>query len=111
MSYYRKFIRGYSEVEAPLRAKVAAPEAWRKKGGAVPYTTEELEAWTKLRQALIQEPILAHPDWTRPFELHCDGGHAEGLGAVLCQRIDGQERVISFASRSVAAAEINYNVW
>ena len=57
------------------------------------------------------EPVLAHPDWSRPFELHCDGGQAEGLGAVLCQRIDGQERVISFASRSVSATEANYNVW
>ena len=111
MSYYRKFVRGYSGVEEPLRAKVARPEAWRKKGGAVQYTDEEMTAWTKLRQALMEEPILAHPDWSRPFELHCDGGQQEGLGAVLCQRIDGQERVISFASRSIAAAEMNYSVW
>ena len=112
LSYYRKFVQGYSKIEAPLRDKVNAPVgAWRKKNGMVAYTEKELSAWNILRGALMVEPVLAHPDWTKPFELHCDGGQAEGLGTVLCQRIDGQEKVISFASRSVAGAEANYNVW
>jgi transposase InsO family protein len=112
LSYYRKFVRGYSKIEAPLRDKVnGAKGTWRKKDGVVAYTPEEMNAWDVLRNALMVEPVLAHPDWTKPFELHCDGGQPEGLGAVLCQQIDGQERVISFASRSVSATEGNYNVW
>ena len=111
MAYYRKFIDGYSKVEKPLRDKLnLPPPAWRKVDGKVPYSDKEKEAFFKIRGALSREPILGHPDWSQPFELHTDACK-EGLGAVLCQRIDGKERVISYASRCITSAEANYSVW
>ena len=44
------------------------------------------------------------------FKVHTDASYTS-LGAALVQKIDGVERVISHASRSLANAEKNYSVW
>ena len=55
------------------------------------------ESFEKLKQALISSPVLAYPDYNKPFVLET-GASLKGLGAVLCQEDDqGKYRVISFA--------------
>jgi hypothetical protein len=110
LRYYRKFILNFSKVEKPIRAKMENKSAWKKKGGRVQHSEEEIKAFNSLRDALTAEPILAHPDWSQPFEVHTDASYV-GLGAVLVQKVDGKERVISYASRSLRNAENNYSVW
>lgn len=112
MQYYRKFVANFSKIAQPLRAKQNKPSAWRKSksNGHVTYTEEELKAWETLKGALTSSPILGHPDWNAPFQLHTDASYT-GLGAALVQVIDGKEHVIQYASRSLAAAENNYAVW
>jgi len=112
LGYYRRFILNYSKVAAPLRAKKAAlPSSWRKRpDGKVPWTEAERSAFFKLRDALKHEPVLQHPNWDHPFELHTDASH-NGLGAVLCQRVDGRQHVIAYASRSLSKLETPYSIW
>ena len=110
LGYYRRFLPKYTQRSKPLRTKMAKPEAWRKVDGRVQYTAEEQKAFTSLRDALKCEPILGHPDWKLPFEVHTDASYL-GLGATLVQKVGGKERVITYASRSLTAAEANYNVW
>lgn len=110
MRYYRKFIRNFSKVEAPIRRKMGKPAEWRKKKGKVVYTDDEKHAFYTIREALTKDPILAHPDWAQPFEVHTDASY-QGLGATLTQKIEGKERVISFASRCLTKPEVNYSVW
>jgi hypothetical protein len=64
----------------------------------------------KLRDGLKGSPILHHPNWEHPFELHTDASH-HGLGAVLFQRVDGKQYVIAYASRSVSKQEAPYSTW
>ena len=57
----------------------------------------------------MEAPVLAYPDFTRPFKLHIDACD-RGLGAILYQdQVDGKEKPISFASRSLSKAESNYS--
>ena len=110
MQYYRKFVANFSKIAAPLRAKQNTPSAWRKKDGKTVYTDEEVNAFNTLKNALTSSPILGHPNWDAPFQLHTDASYS-GLGAALVQVIDGKEHVIQYASRSLVAAEHNYAVW
>ena len=107
ISYYRKFIQGFAAIARPLHDKIKRSADWITD---VTYSEEEATNFVKLRDALKGEPILAHPDWTRPFELHTDACKL-GLGAQIVQKVDKVERPISFASRSLTAAECNYSQW
>lgn len=61
-----------------------------------------------MKELLTAYPVLSFPDFTRPFEMHCDAS-TSGLGAVLCQEQDGQKRVVSYASRGLSKSEKNYS--
>ena len=51
--------------------------------------------------------MLNYPDWNTPFEVHCDASDV-GAAAKLCQRVDGVERVVMYASKSLSPAEKRY---
>jgi hypothetical protein len=74
------------------------------------WTAEEEAQFFTIRDCLTQAPILAHPDWNLPFEVHTDASR-EGLGAVLVQRQDGKEVAIGYASRALTGAEKPSAVW
>ena len=59
---------------------------------------------------LTQPPILAYPDFAKPFILHIDAS-GSGLGAALYQTQDGKQRVIAYGSRTLNAAERNYSAY
>lgn len=119
--YYRKFIRDFSKIAKPLndllgggkknckrnnkkRRKVdIQPLPWK-------WGTDQVAAFMRLKELLISPPILGYADFSHPFELHTDASR-DGLGAVLCQRIDGKQRVIAFASRGLSRAERNYSAY
>ncbi|KAL8440727.1 hypothetical protein Emag_007782 [Eimeria magna] len=89
--YYRTFIPSSSITATPL-----FQAATRQKNFT--WTPAADTAWRTLCKAPNSEPVLAHPDYTRPFYLDCDGS---GLGAVLLQPYDEGERVVAYASRSL----------
>ena len=60
-------------------------------------------------EKLTSPPVLSYPKFDLPFILTTDASNV-GLGAVLSQVQNGEERDISFASRSLKPAEKNYSV-
>ena len=57
------------------------------------------------KKALTEAPVLAYPDYSKPFILETDAS-LKGLGAVLSQKGDNNEiRVIAYASRSLRPSE------
>ena len=71
---------------------------------------EEKRAFTMLKQALIEAPILQSPNWDLPFEIMCDASDYV-VGAVLGQRLDKKPMTICYGSRTLVRAQINYTHW
>ena len=66
------------------------------------------EVFDQLKKLCTEAPVLAYPDFTKPFKPHIDACD-KGLEAILYQdQANGKEKPISFASRSLNKAESNY---
>jgi len=74
--YYRKFIRDFGSIAAPL-TRLLRKEAFA-------WTPEAAEAFDALKRALSSAPVLQMLDFTREFVVDCDASGA-GFGAVLHQ--------------------------
>ncbi|VDH93042.1 Hypothetical predicted protein [Mytilus galloprovincialis] len=66
-------------------------------------------AFKLLGEALISPPLLAYPDFDKPFQLYTDAS-SFALGAVLCQTQNGTERVICYSGRSLSKQEQQYGI-
>ena len=54
--------------------------------------------------------MLLYPDWDVPFEIHTDAS-SKAVAAILCQRIEGKERVLMYASKTLSAIEQKYHIY
>ena len=74
-SYYRRFVSRFAAIASPMHllTKKDAPFVW----------TEQCQlAFEKIKKLLISAPVLAFPQFDRPFILETDASGI-GLGAVL----------------------------
>ena len=101
-SYYRRFVRGFAEVAAPLHALTEKAREFK--------WTEACEgAFEELKSRLMTAPVLSYPLPGCDYILDTDAS-GDGIGAVLSQVQHGEERVIAYASRKLSRAERNYCV-
>ncbi|CAG8647813.1 9973_t:CDS:10, partial [Cetraspora pellucida] len=101
--FYRRFIKDFSDIAAPLYKllKIGENFVWKSK---------QQEAFDELKRRLTSAPILAHPQDSVENVLYTDASHL-ALGAVLSQSSDnGLESVVEYASRSTRPAEQNYTI-
>ncbi|XP_078240664.1 uncharacterized protein LOC144586383 [Pogona vitticeps] len=100
VGYYRKFIPRFSELAAPLT------DLTRKKADdRIPWTSDCEEAFQRLKQALINYPVLRAPDFDREFIIYTDASNS-GVGAVLCQEDEnGDQHPVSYLSRKLQKGE------
>nr|XP_017214371.1 uncharacterized protein LOC108191961 [Danio rerio] len=75
-NFYRRFIRNFSTVAAPLTSLV--------KGGStrLSWSNDATRAFSHLKSRFSSAPILCHPDPNLPFTLEIDASNT-GIGAVL----------------------------
>ena len=112
-SYYHRFIPQFTKWAEPLHELIQPVATIKKKkkfGIKIPPLAQNLppfewamkhhESFEKLKYSLITVPILAYPNYDKPFLLETDTS-LKGLGTVLSQQDSNSDQwVISFASRS-----------
>ncbi|XP_021607608.1 uncharacterized protein LOC110611529 [Manihot esculenta] len=94
--YYRRFVKGFSQIAAPLirlLQKIVKFE-WNDKCQA---------SFDRLKAMLTEAPVLTQPVSGKDFVIYSDAFH-NGLGCVLMQ--DG--KVVAYASRQLKPHERNY---
>ncbi|KAF4339821.1 pol poly [Fusarium beomiforme] len=104
VNYYRRFIKDFSKIARPLTelTKKDKPFAWNE---------EAQEAFERLRQAVISEPVLIMFDPDKKLELETDASDF-AIGGQLGQRDDqGRLHPIAFYSKKLLGAELNYPVY
>lgn len=78
-----------------------------EKGADFKWTSDCQSAFDTLKLRLTNAPILGHPDFNHPFILDTDASNVS-KGTVLSQNIDGTERVVAYASRTLTKCERRY---
>ena len=84
IGHYRCFIKGFANIVAPLY-DLTSGENKDKKSEHLDLPLEAREAFDRLKAACLQAPILAFPNFGKPFLLETDTS-SKGLGAVLSQK-------------------------
>ena len=96
-TYLAKFFPNFSELTAPIRSLMQKENefVWRPEiHGA---------AFDKLKKLLMNAPVLAYFNATKPIVIQCNASQA-GLGAVLLQ----DNKPVEFASRAMTKTEQSY---
>lgn len=101
-AYYRRFIQGFATIAKPLHRLT-------EKGKRFSWDDESEQAFQRLKRALIEAPVLTYPERDGLFIIDSDASQF-GIGAVLSQEQGGNERVISYFSRTLSKAERQYCV-
>lgn len=94
--YYRSFIHKFSLIAAPITALTKGVKTGRKPDGSIEcaagstkitWTDECEKAFQTLKRKLTSPPLLAFPDFTKPFILYVDASH-DGMAFALHQKCD-----------------------
>ena len=98
--YYKRFIPHFSAHSAPMvqLTKGDQPFIWG---------TEQQESFDSLKRLLCSPPVLAYPTREGVFVLDTDASDY-GIGAVLSQIQDDEERVIAYGSKVLNDAQRHY---
>ena len=101
--FYRKFIRWFSEIAAPMTelTKKNTPFVWGEK---------EETAFNRLKTAMVTAPVLQLPDFDREFTVTTDASEVS-VGAILQQDFGSGLQPISYESRKLKPAETRYSAY
>lgn len=101
IGYYRRFVKDFSKIAKPLTNLLKKDEPYR-------WTDKCQEAFQLFKDILTNKPLLQYPDFSQPFNVTTDASNI-AIGAILSQGEVGKDLPISYASRTLNKAEINYN--
>ena len=100
VNFYEKFIPDRVNLLEPLHRLLPQDAQWT-------WGDEQANAYKAVKEILCSQPLLVHYSLHLPLVLAVDAS-PYGVGAVLAHVIDGFERPIAYASRTLTSAEKNY---
>src|ERR1700734_200570 len=108
INYYRRFIKFFSMIAAPLSDLFKAEDNDKRKRRPIIWNTAHQVAFERLKDAITSAPVLIEPDETRPYVIET-GASDFGLGIALYQEgEDGRMHLVAFDGRKFHGAELNY---
>ena len=96
-SFYRRFVRDFSTMAAPL-TEIS------KKNVAFKWEEKQEHAFTTLKEKLMHAPILALPNLDKSFEIECDA-YGVGIRVVLMQ----EGHPIAYFSEKMNGVVLNHS--
>ena len=102
LQFFRRFIPKFSAIAAPLT------NLTKKEMGIGKWNEKCDEAFQKLKDAIVQAPILVAPDWKKPFRGHVDASQLAVGGTLTQLDRNGKDRVVSFFSKKLTSTEADY---
>ncbi|KAI3358251.1 hypothetical protein L3Q82_003249 [Scortum barcoo] len=105
-NFYRRFIRGYSTVAAPLTALTSSKVTFQWSVSAAN------EAFNTLKTRFTSAPILIMPDPERQFVLEVDASGRGSGGSAFKQRSSEDQKLhpCAFFSKRLSPVERNYDI-
>lgn len=100
--FYQRFIQEYSRITAPIT------DLLKKEKKKFTWTEEAEVAFTELKSVLTSAPILANPDFTKPFVIESDASE-NAVGAALVQNQEGETRVVGYFSKKLSSTQRKYS--
>jgi hypothetical protein len=98
IGYYRKFVKNYGKIAAPLTALL--------KKISFTWTPVTAQAFQTLKMAMCTTPVLALSDFTKTFVLECDAS-GKGIGVVLMQ----EGRPLAFTSKKILERNLGKSIY
>ncbi|KAI5742445.1 hypothetical protein M8J77_007259 [Diaphorina citri] len=105
-SYFRQFIKNFSQITAPMHRLIAEANSLDSK--IIQWLPEHEEIRQKLISLLTSSPVLVIFDPSLPIELHTDASSA-GYAGILINIVHSKPRAVAYFSKRTTPAESKYH--
>ena len=103
-NFYRRFIRGYSDIIRPLTELTRKDMKWK-------WDPEQQAAFTQLKEAFTSTPILRRFDFDRNVIVETDSSDYVSAGVLSQYDDDGVLHLVAYFSKKHSPAECNYEIY
>ena len=109
--FYARFIPDFAVIAQQLRE---LREKWKGSTATIRgthhWTSKHQKSYNALKAALSMAPVLAFPDFARPWILLTDASYGQIACCLAQLDKDGTERPIAYASRELTKTEKRYGI-